>query len=1186
MKISKRLMAILLGVLMIVSMLPVSALAAEDTELTEEKQLTAEGTEKAASEAETNVEAGKPDLQGGSLFEEGQGTGAEPAEEPGNPEIENPVPPDGGEEADIEVASDLVASGGCGKIEYTLSWTLDNAGTLTISGEGEMRDYDEPEQRPWYRNGEDIQKIVINPGVTSIGDYAFYAFPNLTSVSIPEGVQSVGSYAFQSCFSLLSVILPGGVTTIGNRAFLGCTSLTSISVPQSLTTIGTYAFYGCSSLSSFVIPDGITSIEGVFSSCSSLSSITIPQSVTTIGPQTFSGCKRLTGIELPAGVTSIGYEAFSGCTGLTSIIIPEGVTGIGSFVFNDCTNLSSIRLPDQVTHIDYGAFEDCESLAEIIIPASVTNIGKRAFSRCAKLANVYYAGSEAQWLEITIETDDNYCLNNATKFFNCTGPVIDYGRIINTGENPWTIELETSFEDCVLSTVSTEYNPTLSYYLAGLSRAIYEEADIQSSLVSIGFDYENAAKQFADNPFQVLSGYVIAKKQTDGKNIVLITIRGSKGYNWNTLLYMKNGTGWYSALEADANSVFHALQNTMGIHKDNTIYVITGHSQGAGAANLLAVKLINECAIPPEHVYDYNYACPNVASFPNNSHWNPDGIYSDIYNIGSTGDPVPCLPNSLVQRLRQRLTGETGQIYEWGKYGISRWFRPGKDNQSSFGHDMIFYVRELSKKPQFSELLPGEQIVAEIKNKKQNLTSRGFKGRVFASRCPVDVTVYDASGEPVAGVINNQPCYYTEESGILISVIEEEKWFYLPYDQEYNIKISATDEGEMQILAADCISGDTEFPNHIVFSSVTLSQKKTMTTMMNPEIPADEVRLLVLDENDVPVREVKEDGTEILYLEDPAQRPESLTIDREYLILRTSGEEVLETEKEQLQVTNLPESWLPFLEWSSDKESVVMVDPTSGRLTPVSEGTATIKASIDTGEDLLTARCRVDVVDDEGGSETPIADDVGKKDESGKPLNGVSLLDSKTTVELYKTDYTRIRIVPNLSQNVSIQSADDVILQDPDLSGTGAAVTGAYFDNREARNYFDLHVVDDRTLEIVPKDIDGQTVPNRIKGSYTSGIMVVLENLTDTPFEAGTLKLTVKKSMPKVKVAAVKLNSWLQNPKDEQALVFTGGTVTAIEATNAESLASWIDPDQIELRASRISERRRSASERRTLPQS
>lgn len=182
-------------------------------------------------------------------------------------------------------AADEVASGTCGD---DLTWTLDSDGLLTISGEGNMYNYSDygDERAPWYSSRDSITEVIIENGVTSIGQCAFDSCIGLTSIDIPDSVTSIESWALNGCRCLMSITIPAGVTSIGS-----------------------YAFYKCSELTSITIPDGVASIEGrTFSECSSLKSITIPGSVTSIGESAFDGCTSLTTITLPEdGVTSIGW---------------------------------------------------------------------------------------------------------------------------------------------------------------------------------------------------------------------------------------------------------------------------------------------------------------------------------------------------------------------------------------------------------------------------------------------------------------------------------------------------------------------------------------------------------------------------------------------------------------------------------------------------------------------------------------------------------------------------------------------------------------------------------------------------------------------------------------------------------------------------------------------------------------
>ena len=274
--------------------------------------------------------------------------------------------------------------------------------------------------------GSSIQTIDIGSGVTSIGKEAFRT-SSLQSINIPDNVLSIGDSAFRACNSLSSVTIGKGITTWGDEIFRGCTNLSSAIINSSF--IRSSAFSDCSGLTSVTIGNNVTSIgDFAFSGRSGLTSVTIPNSVTSIGSYAFNGCTGLTSITIPASVTSIGEDAFKGCTGLTSIVVESG-----NGVYDSRNNCNAIIetasnkliagfditiIPASVTSIGDGAFSGCSSrLKSITIPASVTSIGSWAFYGCDSLTTVNYAGSEADWANITIGTN-NEDLTSATINYN------------------------------------------------------------------------------------------------------------------------------------------------------------------------------------------------------------------------------------------------------------------------------------------------------------------------------------------------------------------------------------------------------------------------------------------------------------------------------------------------------------------------------------------------------------------------------------------------------------------------------------------------------------------------------------------------------------------------------------------------------------------------------------------------
>ena len=337
-------------------------------------------------------------------LEQGSTGGNPGTTDPDTPDPDKPDP-DNPDPDPTPPSETIVASGTCGD---NLTWKLDDEGTLTISGKGAMTEWVNSDSAPWKTYSNTINKVVIQPGVTSIGGHAFSKCKNLTSITIPEGVTSIEGGVFYKCSSLTSITIPESVTSIGWYAFQGCSSLTSITIPEGVTSIGWYAFQGCSSLTSITIPEGVTSI----------------------GKNEFSGCKNLTSITIPEGVTIIEAEAFRGCSSLTSITIPEGVTNIGENAFRGCSSLTSITIPKGVTSIEWGTFRGCSSLKSITIPERVTSIGEYAFYACDGLIDVTYHSTMERWEKISIESN-NYYLLNAT--IHCTD-----GDIVPNTENSIT----------------------------------------------------------------------------------------------------------------------------------------------------------------------------------------------------------------------------------------------------------------------------------------------------------------------------------------------------------------------------------------------------------------------------------------------------------------------------------------------------------------------------------------------------------------------------------------------------------------------------------------------------------------------------------------------------------------------------------------------------------------------------
>lgn len=112
---------------------------------------------------------------------------------------------------------------------------------MLISGSGAMDNYSDTVLPPWEALKEDIVKVTIASGVTSIGDEAFYECENLAELVIGNGVTSIGSFAFGFCQALTEVTIPASVTSVGANAFRD-SGLKTITFIGNVPVTGEYAF--------------------------------------------------------------------------------------------------------------------------------------------------------------------------------------------------------------------------------------------------------------------------------------------------------------------------------------------------------------------------------------------------------------------------------------------------------------------------------------------------------------------------------------------------------------------------------------------------------------------------------------------------------------------------------------------------------------------------------------------------------------------------------------------------------------------------------------------------------------------------------------------------------------------------------------------------------------------------------
>jgi hypothetical protein len=315
-----------------------------------------------------------------------------------------------------KVTAQVIASGECGAEGDNLTWTLTSDYTLTIIGNGAMKDYNEYYilPAPWYSYRQQINTLVLGDNVSTIGSYAFHGCNNLKGgLTISNTVTKIGQQAFRYCHGLTSVTIGNNVTEIGAAAFGACLNLKTLTIGNSVKEIGQGAFLSCKELESVTIPNSVITINGsAFRECSKLTSLIIGNSLESIGEWAFYDCNSLSSVILPNSATAISRYAFARCSGLVSITIPNSVTIIGHDAFwetpwyNNLPNGlvyinnvlykykgtmpsgTAVNIREGTISISQYAFSSCTNLISVTIPNTVTTIGNQAFWGCSGLSEI------------------------------------------------------------------------------------------------------------------------------------------------------------------------------------------------------------------------------------------------------------------------------------------------------------------------------------------------------------------------------------------------------------------------------------------------------------------------------------------------------------------------------------------------------------------------------------------------------------------------------------------------------------------------------------------------------------------------------------------------------------------------------------------------------------------------------
>ena len=264
---------------------------------------------------------------------------------------------------------DCVLSGNTGVTEIAIPKTL------TYAGHGPFRE-------------SNVQKAILEKGMTTIPSYLFNQNTTLTQVTIPDTVTKIEGVVFNECKNLESINLPNNVNEIRDYVFAG-TGIKEINIPDTVTIIRDHTFKNCIALKNINWSKSITDIQSyAFENCDALTKLDIPNTVTNIGTGAFYDCGGLTDIAVPNSVKSLGSRAFENCDALAKVSISDSVTSMGEKAFYDCDALTDVKLGTGITQIPTSCFEHCDVLPSVVLPYRVSKVGDNAFKNCVALTEI------------------------------------------------------------------------------------------------------------------------------------------------------------------------------------------------------------------------------------------------------------------------------------------------------------------------------------------------------------------------------------------------------------------------------------------------------------------------------------------------------------------------------------------------------------------------------------------------------------------------------------------------------------------------------------------------------------------------------------------------------------------------------------------------------------------------------
>lgn len=714
--------------------------------------------------------------------------------------------------------TNLVAHGTCGSSGDSIRWTIDKNGLMRIYGQGDM--------------------------VNATDNYV----PGVGSTSKSPFNCSERGYLLKNA---KKVVIENGVTSIGNAAFYLGENIVDISIPSSVTRIGHEAFEGCSSIKELIIPDTVKYIEslGVFSNCCNLERLKLPDTLesTTFSWNTFYGCKKLDNLVIPEGITTIDICAFVFDPGLTTIYLPLSLKKVSGGAFD----LDWESIPDDANNLKDIYYRGSESEWNAISIGSKNDAVINA-TKHFNYGKGEYIGPDAS----SYSKFYNFNYNSGMASSSVVPVQFDAGIYEESGK---LTTMNIKWGKSLFSNKSTDPNNDLAIAALILSANAYTQSLETETLKKLGFSYPEYYNYNGYDDINRVGNCIAYTTETiNGKktNIIVVVCRGSNDLQWD---WASNVLQQAQGFRYAANDVKQDLNDYIESRKIDTSLptkiFITGHSRGAAVANILGTDVSDITS--KDNVYVYTYACPNTTTETNRKQ------YKNIFNILNYDDAVTAVPimNVAGAKFGKELWFTKSATTNFDYYfttltGLQDPYyilhHPLSWCNGTFGQQWMFAFRNHSPAVYMSYLL-GSGV---------NSGSKGNGNRTrIAVECPVDVLVYDSENSLIGKITNNVPDDDLMASGINTVVDGDKKYLYVPGDREVRVELVGTDSGDMTYSVQRIDPESNDVVTETEFSNVQLKNGKTMTSSVGEDIATEDIQLFVKDNYSV-AAEIDSSGNE------------------------------------------------------------------------------------------------------------------------------------------------------------------------------------------------------------------------------------------------------------------------------------------------------------------------------------